>query len=176
MPSLGVANRMPPKAEGERKAKRKMVCSPSRSPRRQPSPSEVPPKEKKERAAGADDAVVAKPSRRKPSAEALCTAATQFPLLISAAQGNLPMVKLLAPSCAAKCQLEQTSEDGFTPFMAACALGHADVVRFLLTLDINVECLDHMGRTPFMAACGRGHLAVSHARARAWGEGGGARG
>ena len=176
MPSLGVANRMPPKAEGERKAKRKMVCSPSRSPRRQPSPSEVPPKEKKERAAGADDAVVAKPSRRKPSAEALCTAATQFPLLISAAQGNLPMVKLLAPSCAAKCQLEQTSEDGFTPFMAACALGHADVVRFLLTLDINVECLDHMGRTPFMAACGRGHLAVSHARARAWGEGGGERG
>ena len=34
------------------------------------------------------------------NAEALCTAATQFPLLISAAQGNLPMVKLLAPGCA----------------------------------------------------------------------------
>ena len=62
MPSLGVANRQPPKAEGERKSKRKMVSSPARSPRRQPSPSETPPKEKKERAAGTDDAVSPKPA------------------------------------------------------------------------------------------------------------------
>ena len=90
-----------------------------------------------------------------------------FPLLLACAQGNLDLVRALAPKVAAEDGLDRIGDGGFTPFMAACAMGHVDVARLLLGLQgIDVNAVDLMGRTPVMAACGRGHLPVVKLLAR----------
>lgn len=75
-------------------------------------------------------------------------------LLLAALRGHLRCVTLLVSAGA------ETDPEGWTPLIYAALEGHTEIVRFLLTLDIDIDAQAENGMTALMAASRNGHLEV----------------
>lgn len=75
-------------------------------------------------------------------------------LMLASLQGCLQCVTALVEAGA------EIDPDGWTPLIYAAFQGHAGVVRFLLTLDIDVDAQSDTGFTALMAASRHNHLEV----------------
>ncbi|RZC38488.1 uncharacterized protein BDFB_007813, partial [Asbolus verrucosus] len=67
------------------------------------------------------------------------------------------VVKLLLDNNA---DVNAASNDGFTPFYAACQNGHYEVVKLLIINNVDINAATNNGVTPFYAACQNGHCEV----------------
>lgn len=75
-------------------------------------------------------------------------------LMLAALQGHLKGVVALASAGA------EIDPEGWTPLIYAAIGGHAEIVRFLLTLDIDIDAQAENGLTALMAASRYGHLEI----------------
>jgi ankyrin repeat protein len=56
--------------------------------------------------------------------------------------------------------LDDPSEEGITPLIAASSEGHVEVVKALLAAKADIDKVDKDGTNALMAACARGHLEI----------------
>lgn len=75
-------------------------------------------------------------------------------LLLAALRGHLNTVITLVNAGA------EIDPEGWTPLIYAAFEGHAEIVRFLLTLDIDIDAQAENGLTALMAASRHGHLDI----------------
>lgn len=75
-------------------------------------------------------------------------------LMLSAYQGNLQCVTALVEAGA------EIDPDGWTPLIYAAFEGHAGIVRYLLTLNIDIDAQSDTGITALMAASRHNHLEI----------------
>ena len=75
-------------------------------------------------------------------------------LMLASLQGCLQCVTALVQAGA------EINPDGWTPLIYAAFEGHAGIVRFLLTLDIDVDAQSDTGFTALMAASRHNHLEI----------------
>jgi len=75
-------------------------------------------------------------------------------LMLAALRGHLRSVVSLVAAGA------EADPDGWTPLIYASFAGHTEVVRFLLTLDIDVDAQSASGISALMASSRNGHLEI----------------
>lgn len=75
-------------------------------------------------------------------------------LMLSAYQGNLQCVTALVEAGA------EIDPDGWTPLIYAAFEGHAEIVGYLLTLDVDVDAQSDTGITALMAASLHNHVEI----------------
>lgn len=75
-------------------------------------------------------------------------------LMLAALGGNLQSVTVLVSAGA------EIDPEGWTPLIYAAFAGHADVVRYLLTKDVDVDAQSENGISALMAASRNGHLEI----------------
>jgi len=75
-------------------------------------------------------------------------------MLLAAFAGSLQSVKALVEAGA------EIDPDGWTPLIYAAFEGHAAVVRYLLTLDIDIDAQSDTGITALMAACRNNRIEI----------------
>lgn len=75
-------------------------------------------------------------------------------LMLAALQGHLKSVVALASAGA------EIDPEGWTPLIYAAIGGHAEILRFLLILDIDIDAQAENGLTALMAASRYGHLEI----------------
>ncbi|AXH33462.1 ankyrin repeat domain-containing protein [Francisella opportunistica] len=82
-----------------------------------------------------------------------------FLLFIASEKNHTDVVKLLLLD--QRTEVNQATNNGFTPFLVACKNGHIDIVKLLL-LDqrIKVNQADNDGTTPFMISCENGYIDI----------------
>lgn len=82
-------------------------------------------------------------------------------LMYAAAQGNMDVLRKAGDALK---KLRSSKElDGKTPLHAAASEGQLDVVRYLLSLGLDVNASDKDGWTSLHCAASRGHFAVCEA-------------
>ncbi|MCX7172498.1 MAG: ankyrin repeat domain-containing protein [Proteobacteria bacterium] len=75
-------------------------------------------------------------------------------LMLAALQGQLRSVEALVAAGA------ELDPEGWTPLIYAAFEGHTEIVRFLLTQDIDIDAQAENGMTALMAGSRHGHLEI----------------
>jgi ankyrin repeat protein len=83
------------------------------------------------------------------------------PLLLAADEGHIAIVELLP--AVVNINPDVRDEDGFTPLISACYMGHVSIVQQLLSrTDVDFNCTDNYCGygTPLITACHERHLEI----------------
>ncbi|MDD5175687.1 MAG: ankyrin repeat domain-containing protein [Sterolibacterium sp.] len=75
-------------------------------------------------------------------------------LMLASLRGNLKSVIALVAAGA------EIDPEGWTPLIYAAFEGHAEIVRYLLTKDVDIDAQSENGTTALMAASRNGHLEI----------------